>query len=557
MAIRDLILARMREDGKSWRDWERKHGVRYEYDSAYGQRRVYSGEQQIGYIAKGGYAANPGRVGVEHYDPNLWTLHSMGGRVLGVFTKMDDLHEWVSQNHNPKPLKEDGKSWRDWEAKHGKGKSGILAPGAAVGLVQRMDSGFSYRVADGYEPRAGYMVSEPGGAVIKFDVASDPAKAAKIVQDFVEQRVSAFAGRGRRYLGGWYDSQTHEIWLDVSWHERTKWAAVQRAHEWDQKAIFDVSHGRVIETGGTGGETQVFEAGNEALRDTRQLVDDVGEGEAGLVYGGSKDAFGQLFEGEEVTLYERTYCRDRLGRFTHCGSGAFLIGLGTKEEPYQTEDVDQAAKMLAQGKYVELHSREQVCTMLDKLAAHVEEAKRLGKKAPNYDLCKVTVQHTNLFCVQSKGIARVAMPQLSGIPLPGSKADKLLKNAAGEVNLGPMFLAHCKALGWGTESVMVRASYLKATQEQLNGVKVAGMANAMRLGKMPAQKDSIFVSHDNYIVDGHHRWAASVAEQIRSRSNVMIKCERINKDIIPILDESLRFALDMGLPQRGLTEGFG
>ena len=48
-----------------------------------------------------------------------------------------------------------------------------------------------------------------------------------------------------------------------------------------------------------------------------------------------------------------------------------------------------------------------------------------------YNLCKVTVPGTNLYCDDNKGIPREKMPQLKSVPEPGSKADKLPKNDDG------------------------------------------------------------------------------------------------------------------------------
>ena len=35
-----------------------------------------------------------------------------------------------------------------------------------------------------------------------------------------------------------------------------------------------------------------------------------------------------------------------------------------------------------------------------------------GGKAPNFNLCNVSVTGSNLFCAESKGIPRIQMPQL-------------------------------------------------------------------------------------------------------------------------------------------------
>jgi hypothetical protein len=52
--------------------------------------------------------------------------------------------------------------------------------------------------------------------------------------------------------------------------------------------------------------------------------------------------------------------------------------------------------------------------------------KRGEKNSIRYDLCKVSVKGTNLFCGGNKGIPRDAMPQAKGEVVKGSKAEKLL-----------------------------------------------------------------------------------------------------------------------------------
>lgn len=222
-------------------------------------------------------------------------------------------------------------------------------------------------------------------------------------------------------------------------------------------------------------------------------------------------------------------------------------GDGSKENPIRTADVVEAAQALQEGKYVQLHSKRVVATLLDKLAENVEEAKRSGKNAPNYDLCKVTVARTNLFCTLSKGVARINMPQLKGVPTPGSEADKMAKNDKGEVDLGPAFVEFLAGRGIQTKLSKIDAKYLKASQIELNGAKIAGMSKAMLAGKV--KEEPIFVTSDDYIVDGHHRWAANVANEIRKNKAIIMPVMEIQSNIIPVLHYANYFSLQMGIPQ--------
>lgn len=216
-------------------------------------------------------------------------------------------------------------------------------------------------------------------------------------------------------------------------------------------------------------------------------------------------------------------------------------------------DVEKAAKLLAEGKKVRLKQPREVATLLDKLKAMVDEAVEKGEDAPTYDLCNVSVPGTNLFCAESKGIPRTRMPQLSGKPMPGSKADKLEKNKKGEVDLGQLFVEHLAELGIKTVREEETAEKLRASQSQLNGGKVAGMVGFMQKSgqDLPGGEAGIFVSDEGYVIDGHHRWAAQVALDTTDGvlGDVVMPIRRIDANIVDLLALANQFALDMGVPQ--------
>ena len=220
-------------------------------------------------------------------------------------------------------------------------------------------------------------------------------------------------------------------------------------------------------------------------------------------------------------------------------------------------DIELAAKLIAEGRKVELDQPREVSTLLDKLSAIANEAKEKGEKAPDYDLCNVTVKGTNLFCVESKGIPRVEMPQLVGDAEPGSKADALPRNARGEIDITDQFREHLKEMGVEITPGHEAASYLRASQAELNGVKTAGIMGAIEDGVVI--EGSLFVSRDNYIVDGHHRWAAEVGRDLRDNQagDVTMQVERIDMDIGTLLDEANNFAREWGIQQQGVGEAAG
>ena len=239
---------------------------------------------------------------------------------------------------------------------------------------------------------------------------------------------------------------------------------------------------------------------------------------------------------------------DRAGGSPKADAGSVPVNVGG--------DVELAAKLLGEGKKVRLNQPREASTLVKRLAEIVQESKAKGEKAPDFDLCNVTVKGTNLFCVESKGIPRVKMPQLSGVPTPGSRASKLPRAENGFVDLGPQFKEHLDRKGVEIENATEKASYLRASQNQLNGAKVASMTSKLDAGGKLGGDPRIFVSGDNYVVDGHHRWAAHVAHDLHDNQlgDVDMQVARVDMSIIELLAESNQFASDWGIPQASVTE---
>ena len=139
-----------------------------------------------------------------------------------------------------------------------------------------------------------------------------------------------------------------------------------------------------------------------------------------------------------------------------------------------------------------------------------------------FDLCQV--QGGGSFCSGNRGIPRYLMPQTAGEVVSGSAAEKLLavQNAerlakggsvSDTVEGSEAFVAYLLKKGGITTSspTRIRSDKLKATQRDMQGHKVAGMLAASKAGKYDPSKQPIFVSKDGYVVDGHHRWAATLA----------------------------------------------
>ena len=197
------------------------------------------------------------------------------------------------------------------------------------------------------------------------------------------------------------------------------------------------------------------------------------------------------------------------------GGGQFAPGT------IYTDDVEVAAKALAQNRKVVLSQPKTVSVLIEKLGSETRRMVEMGQKAPNYNLCNVYLAGSNLFCAETKGIPRPKMPQFKGGK--GRRA----------------FIDYLEGKGYATTKEKVRSDYLRATQDELNGAKVAGIAEKMR-GSAPAKLGRTIVSSDNYILDGHHRWAAQVANDTidGTLGGSTTRVRRVDIPITTLLEEA-------------------
>lgn len=188
---------------------------------------------------------------------------------------------------------------------------------------------------------------------------------------------------------------------------------------------------------------------------------------------------------------------------------------------------------------------------------------------PEFDLCTVTVPGTNLFCSGNKEIPRDQMPQLKTKAVKGTQAWSLAKQQAEakgrdpnevEVDAEPAFLKFLSDRGIKImHGDSVPATELKATQNQLNADKVAGMAWALMTDPSTKSIDHplrrpLIVSEDGYILDGHHRWAALATFDIMNGKEDAqpISVIRVKMDIEDLVDESNTFGDEFGLQRKGM-----
>jgi hypothetical protein len=212
----------------------------------------------------------------------------------------------------------------------------------------------------------------------------------------------------------------------------------------------------------------------------------------------------------------------------------------------------EALKEIARGNLVEMESLEEAYTALDKLGKFLKKSKKNGEKV-KINVCKISVPGTNLFCGESiatdehpEGVPREKMPQLSGIPIKGSRADKMPRiDDEGNVDIGKLFLEHLSDFDPPVKFVEaeVPASSLRASQSELKGKTVAYMMSDEGAKTLDDPKAVIYVSRDGYIIDGHHRWAGKVGRDLADgkTGDVKIRVRRVDMPIMEVLDAALDF----------------
>lgn len=199
-------------------------------------------------------------------------------------------------------------------------------------------------------------------------------------------------------------------------------------------------------------------------------------------------------------------------------------------------------------------ARKYVSMRIDKLAEMTRRAKEKGEEAPDFNLCKITIPGTNLYCDKNLEISRSQMPQFKGKPKPGTKAARLPKNKHGEVDADLLFKEMLKKYGVDVEETTVPADQLKATQKELVGSKVASMAKALEKDpNIPALNEPIYVSRDGYVIDGHHRWAAITSAAIARGKPADMKVRVIDMDAKHIIPLANNFAEKMGIQTKRAT----
>ena len=227
------------------------------------------------------------------------------------------------------------------------------------------------------------------------------------------------------------------------------------------------------------------------------------------------------------------------GKGDHPGPGYSASAHVDKNGVIHTSNVYDAQRALSENRKVELNQPRTVSVLLKRLGEVSKKMIAQGKEAPTFNLCNVSLKGTNLFCADSKGIERVKMPQL----------DKQQTKD---------FLKYLKKQDYEVTKEKQFASHLRATQNELNGAKVA--AGAEKIRENDGKVKSIIISKDDYILDGHHAWAAKLgldaADNILDNDTKM-RVSRVDISITKLLAEAEKFTGGKGHKDVGETKSLG
>jgi hypothetical protein len=198
---------------------------------------------------------------------------------------------------------------------------------------------------------------------------------------------------------------------------------------------------------------------------------------------------------------------------------------------------------------IEPKDLEKFNTDISKVQQIVADAKAKGEKAPDINLCDITVPGTNLYCDDNLGIPRDQMPQFKGKPQPGTPAADMQVDEKGEVDTEPLFKKMLEEKGIKVVQTEIPSDKLKATQKDLVGAKVVGMMGALEENpEHPSITAPIYVSRDGYVIDGHHRWAAIAAYNAKNPDKqIPMKVQVIDQDIKDAIPMCNKFAEEQGV----------
>lgn len=117
------------------------------------------------------------------------------------------------------------------------------------------------------------------------------------------------------------------------------------------------------------------------------------------------------------------------------------------------------------------------------------------------------------------------------------------------------FIDALKEQGFDTHTETVPVDSLHPTQNEINGEKATGIAQAITTGKFDVMKEPLFSTKDGHILDGHHRWAAQEVRQFETGKPQYINTTVIDASIGDVLKVANGFDTAHGVEHAGFATG--
>jgi hypothetical protein len=224
--------------------------------------------------------------------------------------------------------------------------------------------------------------------------------------------------------------------------------------------------------------------------------------------------------------YSPDQARDENGQFAFEGGGdsggsASSSGWSPRNDAVDYKKAGEAAKALIDGGVVRVSSKDAI-----KVVRDIAEQTKKDGIAP-VDLTNMEIRGTELYTRDNLGISRDKMPQI-----PDESRDAWLKS-----------LGDTKV----TEET-VSPNILHPVQSEMD---VASVADKMEGILEKGWKGSIIVSSDDYVMDGHHRWAGASLASFE-QPDLKIDIVRVDMPHDELLKQMLDFNKEAGIEGRAL-----
>jgi hypothetical protein len=416
------------------------------------------------------------------------------------------------------------------QSSHGNWATGGVSSGLTQSVLDRVrtNGGLSVNMRNGSEPSSGYMVASPvkKAPIVDADDFYDPIKGRKILGDFVKANKSTL-GSGKKYLGLWHNKEDNKVYLDVSENVQDKARAVQLGRERNQISIWDVVNFDEIQTGGTG----VTKEGRNS------------DGRTSIEYLGNDGRPDRQLGGFDLQQNQEVVKHGSHDQSSHAGDR----GKGNKTPEAETEKPESKDDRKRQEEYDK--PRTSAGSIKDRVKALAEKGRRIivkpsevrevmdefAKREDNPDLTSMHIDGTNLYDEDNLGIPRNKMPQV-----PSDK-----KGA---------FISVMEKRGVKIQRADVDPMKLHPIQAEISATKSAKIMKRLReKGTATDDAGRIVISNDNYVIDGHHRWAATSMLKFENPSIKLpvIKVDMSHRDLI---EATLAWNKATGIESLGMGE---